>query len=99
MRFFVSYGDIKAIQTVDKMWYNTCKLSNKNFFPSSKSKCKRTCGVKKIMLLQNYLHTNQTNTNKNNDNDVRWRKLNIIYQVNYLLRAKIHIHHYSHIPQ
>ena len=42
---------------------------------SSKPKCRRPCGRKKMSLLWNYLYINQrnqtcqTNTNKNNDND------------------------------
>ena len=56
----------KTIQKIDSYTFELKK--SKNFLLSCKSKCRSPCERKK-MLLRNYLHTNQLNTNKNNGND------------------------------
>ena len=56
---------------------------------SYKPKCESPCGRKKMSLLRNYFCTNQTNIQTGiMIMIVRWRKLNMIHQVNYLLIAK-----------
>ena len=62
---FVFYGDT---QGNTENWQLYIWIEKKNFFLlSCKSKCRSPCEGKKISLLRNYPRTNQTNTNKNND--------------------------------
>lgn len=53
----------KAIQTAGKMWCYTFELrKRRNFFAKLQTKVQKPFGRNK--MLRNYLHTNQTNTNK-----------------------------------
>ena len=95
MGLFVSYGDMQGNTDNRQNVALYMRIEKKEFISSSKSKCRSTCGAVE-MLLRIYFNTNQTQT-RIMIMIVIWRKLNIIHQVNYLLRAKIHIQHYNHI--